>query len=290
MKINDYLKIQKEFLKYIENDKDINQYFLGIIHSSSEMSHNLLEVNYKFNDNTIYDFNKYRYLVDIFKYFLCICNYYDIDIKKFNEYFKFMSMFVKDRYNLKKIIDRQYKNNKIALIDIDGTLAVFPEYFIKLFNKKYDTNYKFYNDIPIKARNIFKEYYRISGYKAKMPLYKYVKEFLNKLHNKGYTIVLFTNRPAVSYPNITIDTIKWVFNNKLKYDTILYSNDKMLDAIKKFDIKDIKFFVDDNFDNVLSISKLGVKSYLIKNQLTNIKNDISSINIIDNLNQINLEE
>lgn len=288
MKFEEYLKIQKDFLKYIGKDKEINSYFLGAINSLSTASHELLPKSYKFQEKNISDYYKYSKLVDTFKYFLCIFNYYKLDTNKFDEFFNIISIYVKNRFILKDIIDNQDKYNRIALIDIDGVLAEFPEFFIKCFNKAHNTKYKYYNDIPLEMRNVYKEYYRTSGKKADIPLLPYVKEFLSTLKHQQYTVILFTNRPVYLYKNIAYDTTKWMVNNNLQYDAILFAEDKMLDVIKKFDINNIKLYVEDNITNANNVNKLGIKTFLIKNQMNEklISQLNSGIKIVNNLKDI----
>lgn len=287
MRFEEYLKQQKDFLNFINKDDEINSYFLGAIDALSIASHNLLPKSYKLYNTNLTDFDKYDKLVDAFKYFLCICNYYNIDKDKFDEFFKLKSIYVKNRFILKEIIDNTNKYRNIVLIDIDGILANYPDYFINKFNEVNHTNYKNYNDIPVKDRDFYKDIYRKSGEKANIPLCKNAKQFLHNLRNNGYTIILFTNRPVYLYKNITIDTIKWALKNELEFDTILYSENKMLDVIKKFDKNSIKFYIEDNYNNALNINNLGIKTYLLKTKLNKdkIKND-NNIIVINDLTQV----
>lgn len=288
MKFEEYLKIQKDFLKFIHKDKEINSYFLGAIDSLSTASHKLLPKSYKFQEKDISDYYKYSKLVDAFKYFLCIFNYYKLDVNKFDEFFNIISIYVKNRYVLKDIIDRQDWYTRIALVDIDGVLAQFPEYFIKCFNKEHNTDYKYYDDIPIEMRNVYKEYYRASGMKAQIPLLNNAKEFLCELKNKDYTVILFTNRPVYLYKNIAYDTTKWATINNLKYDAILFAEDKMLDVIKKFNVNNIKLYVEDNISNANNVNKLGIRTFLLKNELNqnNISKASNNLKIVNSLSEV----
>lgn len=292
MKFNEYLKIQKEFLQFLNANSEVESYFLGAIRALSKASSALLPKNYKLDKKQINDYDKYSKLVDAFKYFLCIFDYYDLDVEKFDEYFKLISIYVMNRYKLKKIIDNQRKYRNIVLLDIDGVLAEFPGYFIRKFNETYNTDYKTYNEIPLGKRNVYKEKYRVCGEKVNIPLCKYAKEFLTDLKTKGYTVILFTNRPIYLYENIIIDTIKWAFINDLQYDAILFSENKMLDVIKNFNYKNIKLYVEDNVSNANSICKLGINTYLIKNNLSdqNISKCERKIKIVESLDQIKLDE
>lgn len=288
MKFEEYLQIQKDFLKFIHKDKEINSYFLGAINSLSTASHELLPKSYKFQEKNISDYYKYSKLVDAFKYFLCIFNYYKLDIHKFDEFFNIISIYVKNRYILKDIIDQQDRYTRIALVDIDGVLAQFPEYFIKCFNKEYNTDYKYYDDIPVEIRNVYKEYYRASGMKAEIPLLYNAKEFLNVLKQMNYTIILFTNRPVYLYKNIAYDTTKWAVINNLQYDAILFAEDKMLDVIKKFNVNNIKLYVEDNISNANNINKLGIRTFLLKNKLNqkDLLKANKNLTLVDNLNDV----
>ena len=253
-------------------------------------SHKLLPKSYKIQDSEISDFYKYAKLIDAFKYFLCIFNYYKLDVNKFDYYFNIITRFVRNRYKLKEILDNKGSYNNIALIDIDGVLAQFPEYFIQKFNETYKTNYQSYNEIPIEKRNVYKEYYRISGEKANIPLCKNAKEFIDELKKQNFTIILFTNRPTYLYENIAYDTTAWTIKNNLNCDSILFAEDKMLDVIKKFSINCIKLYVEDNISNANNVSKLGVKTFLLVNSLN--KNELQKVSqnveIVSDLNSIDL--
>lgn len=288
MKFEEYLKIQKDFLKFIHKDKEINSYFLGAIDSLSTASHKLLPKSYKFQEKDVSDYYKYSKLVDAFKYFLCIFNYYKLDVKTFDEFFNIISIYVKNRFVLKDIIDKQDSYTQIALVDIDGVLAQFPQYFIKCFNEEYHTDYKRYDDIPVEIRNVYKEYYRASGKKAEIPLLSGAKEFLDQLKQRNYTIILFTNRPVYLYKNIAYDTTKWATINNLSYDAILFAEDKMLDVIKKFNVSNIKLYVEDNISNANNVNKLGIRTFLLKNELN--QNDLhktsENLILVDKLDDV----
>ena len=288
MKLEEYLKIQKDFLKFLGKSDEIEQYFLGAINSLSSASDILLPKSYKIQDKNISDYYKYSKFVDAFKFLLCIFNYYNLDINKFDKYFDIITRYVYNRYKLKEILINQDKYNKIALIDIDGVLADFPNYFIQKFNIKYKTNYHEYNDIPLEKRNIYKEYYRISGEKANIPLCDNAKNLIDELKRQHYIVILFTNRPIHLYKNIAYDTTEWITKNNLYCDTILFAEDKMLDVIKRFKIDNIKLYIEDNIENANHINNLGIKTYLKINEL-NIKqlyNVNKNIKMITNLNEV----
>ena len=126
MKFEEYLKTQKEFITFLNANSDVEPYFLGAIRALSKASSVLLPKNYKLDKKALNDYDKYSKLVDAFKYFLCIFDYYDLSVEKFDEYFNLISIYVTNRYKLKKIIDNQRKYKNIVLLDIDGVLAEFP--------------------------------------------------------------------------------------------------------------------------------------------------------------------
>lgn len=108
-----------------------------------------------------------------------------------------------------------------------------------------------------------KDKYRQTGQKRFIPVCEGAKEMLTWLREQGYKIMLLTARPYKQYKRIFADTMEWLENNNLPYDSIIFDEKKEERLIKEFGKDRIEFFIDDVVDNANTISRLGVPYYLI---------------------------
>lgn len=154
---------------------------------------------------------------------------------------------------------------KFVGVDLDGVLCKYPEAWINFINRAMDANYVDLNQakqqVPFSLYHKLKNQYRRSGIKATLQALPYAQEFMQKLRDKGYIVIILTARPIYEYPEVFRDTIIWLKNNKIVYDTIFASKDKHYKIIKYF--PSLQFMVEDNAAKSNEIAKLGYKVYLI---------------------------
>jgi len=212
-------------------------------------------------------------LVDVFKYFMCLCQVHGVTAEELMDEYHRKSNVVKQRFYQERVL--KY-DGKIVGVDIDGVLADYPRSFIEFVNEKTGNHYPWQNireynisDVLIKwglnpddaAR--LKHLYRDSGQKRFIPVIEGARQFLDELKYMGYTVVLLTSRPINRYKRIFADTQYWLVENKLHYDVILFDEAKGERLVKEFGQDKVEFFVDDVAGFANGISDAGLKCYLI---------------------------
>lgn len=217
--------------------------------------------------------NMIEELVDVFKYWMCLCQVHGVSAEEImNEYHR-KSNVVKQRYFQEKVL--KY-DGKIVGVDIDGVLADYPRSFVEFINKETGSKYhwrdiKDYNISdqlikmglhPLDAVRL-KHLYRDSGQKRFIPVVEGARQFLEELKYMGYIVVLLTSRPVNEYKRIFADTQYWLAENKLHYDAILFDEAKGERLVKEFGKDKVEFFVDDVAGFANGISEAGFRCYLI---------------------------
>lgn len=227
--------------------------------------------NHRKQDINIIKSNMKEEWVDIFKYWLSIGVLWGFKPENFiDEYYR-KSEVVRQRYKQEKMLN--FNGNKIAGIDIDGVLADYPERFISYVNEKIGTSFKVedlkeYNlyeaitDVPTDVMLDLKDEFRKSGELKNMKVMDGAKNFLYKLKDNNYHIVLLSARPYKEYKRIFADTQEWLDKNNLLYDAILWDEDKCNRLIREFGNEKIEFFVEDHIENANDVAKTA-KCYLV---------------------------
>lgn len=151
-------------------------------------------------------------------------------------------------------------------IDIDGVLTDEKGYIIDYGTKFFSENnipYIVHND-RFEGEEIFgvtKEQYKfffdnyIFNYSVNSPIRPFAREIIKKLKEE-HKIIIITGRDFTTYKNeyqIKMQEIvkKWLYDNGILYDEIIFSKNKdIICEQKKIDI-----MIEDNPENIASISK-----------------------------------
>jgi uncharacterized HAD superfamily protein/NTP pyrophosphatase (non-canonical NTP hydrolase) len=260
-----------------------------------EISEVLDETPYKPHRNSkpIVRSNLLEELVDVMKYWMCLCQIHEVTSEEILEEYQRKSNVVKQRFFQEKIMSY---DGKIAGVDIDGVLADYPRSFVEFVNKELKTNYDYNNirnyniaealGLPPEESIRLKHLYRETGQKRFIPVINGAKQFLEELKYMGYTVVLLTSRPYHTYKRIFGDTQYWLSENKLFYDAILWDDNKGERLLKEFGKDKVEFFVDDVASFANGMSRVGVKCYLLKklyNEGVKLNSNVIEVN---NLNEI----
>jgi uncharacterized HAD superfamily protein/phosphoribosyl-ATP pyrophosphohydrolase len=270
---------QADFNKYILPcspelmDKEQKQYWTNLyaLCLHKEVSEALDETPYKPHrkGKEIIKSNLTEELVDIMKYWICLCQVHDVTADDIIEEYNRKSNVVRQRFFQEKVLN--YDN--VIGVDIDGVLADYPRSFIEFINKEMKTNYD-YKDIksydiaeslslPPEECAKLKNLYRETGQKRFIPVIDGAKQFLEELKYLGYTIVLLTSRPYDKYKRMFGDTQYWLVQNKMMYDAILWDEKKGERLIEEFGKDKVKLFIDDVASFANNIGKLGMKCILL---------------------------
>lgn len=261
--------------KTLEEKQRLTKEF--ILHLISECDEVLREINWKFHRKKDVQVNKdnlLEELIDCQKYLISIAQFWGFSEKDFvNKYFD-KSEVVEQRFIQEKKINL-LKDKKVICIDIDGVLSDYPGSFIRYVEAQTGMNlsqikiteYNLYGIVGkvvgVKRLKSIKHKFRISGQKRTMDVFPGAVEGMKKLSKMGYTLVLLSARPYKKYPRIFSDTICWLKKNKIKYDAILWDENKEEKMLKE--IPNAKYMIEDCMENAIKIANAKKKVFLMDN-------------------------
>lgn len=143
----------------------------------------------------------------------------------------------------------------VVALDIDETLGLYHEHFRRFASgyvgrelpEGYDGSEPFWSYLGLelfKYRQV-KLAYRQGGMKRSMPVREGARELVSKAHELGAEIWITTTRPYLRLDNIDPDTQEWIARNGLRYDHMLYDEDKYLQLASLVDPDRVVFVLDD---------------------------------------------
>jgi len=290
-------KEQKEFQRFFYDPDNINEkdkikftkeYILSIHRELSEVLDTISWKIHRKEDKIISETNTKEEIIDCFKFLLNLCIIWKIDEEEFAKEFFRKSAVVRQRYN-QEILNSIKKDDLICAIDLDDTLSNSSEYFTKIYNEKYNTIFKNRKEIkekvPILEYEKFKHYFRESGEKINIPIKENAKELCVFLKKLGYKIIIISSRPYKTYSRIYSDTLEWLNNNNVQYDSLYFEENKHL-KILKF-LPNMSFIIEDDLKYAIQISEQKYKVYLLSSLKTNMENiDTKYIHKINSLNEM----
>jgi hypothetical protein len=278
-RLKEVFKIQKEFtnkffekqglsLNEVMEDKELKikwnkEYVLAL---SKEVYEVLDEIDWKMhtskNTEDIND-NVLEECVDVLKYLFGIIQLNGFGVDDLYEKFIDKSKVVEAKFNQEEVMDRIKASDKqIAFIDIDGVLADWPGGFLEWAGYKSLAEFK--SQVDKKEQYKIKSEYRTCGIKAKLKVLSGVESFMKKTCEE-YNVVLLTARPYKKYFRIYSDTIKWLADNNICYDAIVFDEEKEKYIINNFDTDKVAFCIDDDIQNANKLHDSGFKVFLRKN-------------------------
>lgn len=180
---------------------------------------------------------------------------------------------------------------KLCGLDIDGVLNEYPKCWVDFVNLM--TGSQFVNLNEMKNTLTYTQYknlkhlYRSSGYKEDLPVRFGAINLTRTLKRAGFGNILVTSRPFDKYPDLRMQTKRWLEKGQLVYDDLLYSGKKHLEIITQY--PDIKFMVEDNRAFANDIARCGYRVYLLSNEYN--RGDVhENIVRINSLEEIIVEE
>lgn len=278
-RLKEVFKIQKEFtnkffekqglsLNEVMKDKELKikwnkEYVLAL---SKEVYEVLDEIDWKMhtskNTEDIND-NVLEECVDVLKYLFGIIQLNGFGVDDLYEKFIDKSKVVEAKFNQEEVMDRIKASDKqIAFIDIDGVLADWPGGFLEWAGYKSLAEFK--SQVDKKEQYKIKSEYRTCGIKSKLQVLSGVESFMKKTCEE-YNVVLLTARPYKKYFRIYSDTIKWLADNNICYDAIVFDEEKEKYIINNFDTDKVAFCIDDDIQNANKLHDSGFKVFLRKN-------------------------
>lgn len=130
----------------------------------------------------------------------------------------------------------------------------------------------------------FKHEFRTTGQKRYLPVMEGAVEFVTRLRDAGYHIILLTSRPIDRYPNIYTDTLYWLNSVGLSYDWLWWASDKGERLIDSNALRYITGVVDDDERFVKQFAGLGLQTYwLVNDSVRPVSMDLS---VYDNVHRV----
>lgn len=271
-------------------------------HIIVELSEMMDKMQYKMHRNytkEINEFNIKENIIDSFKFLLGLSQLWFCDVNEFVDMFNDKTAVVNKRFEFEKLKNlRSAPKPGIAIIDIDGVLADLEtnlfDYIMSAYNCVKFYSLQNYSDIGNLLKNsldfrkstsewnLFKStrdiknafpelYEKIKHLYRQTQSHRYLnvisgaKEFVTKLKDMGFKIVIITARPYENYNNLWADTMFWLETNKIHYDALYFDNKKHETILELFSNKlnKIKFIVDDTKEICDAVNNLGISAFNI---------------------------
>lgn len=126
----------------------------------------------------------------------------------------------------------------VVAVDIDGTLGDYHAHFLDFAEKwlgrempdPLEINpgmrlHRFMR-VPLSDYRTCKLAFRQGGTKRWMPAYPYAAELTRDIRKAGAQVWICTTRPYLRLDNIDPDTQEWLNRNGIKYDAVIYGDEK----------------------------------------------------------------
>lgn len=247
--------------------EDWTQKFL--LHIVKEQAEVLDEINFKMhrkeNKNVILS-NVIEEMMDIQKFVLGLFQVWGFTYQEYCEAFDRKTSVVEQRYNQENELNLINPYNPICAFDLDGVVFDYPKCFLDWVYMT--TGFKFVDINELKSNFKMQDYeylkdkYRQCGIKSKLPLKPGFREFLDILRENKFQVIGLTSRPYKKYSRIYPDTLENLKLHKVSLDALFWSENKCLDILRLF--PNIKFFIDDDLNQIIPISEQGYKTFWLK--------------------------
>ena len=206
--------------------------------------------------------------VDVIRYSIAIMNAWGLSPEEFERAWR-----SKDRYLSlsKKIEQREWRGEKVAIIDVDDVLCEFRSGFSKwlldshgIFTDVESSEYYFITELEETGQNpekIFESFIADSGFLNLEPV-DGAREFMLDLKNQGYFVHILTARPNDNL-RCLYNTFEWLEENDIYFDKIDFSSEKFRWCVQSdyWCNNAIDFAVDDSPKHAAEYSKHGVKTF-----------------------------
>lgn len=220
--------------------------------------------------------HRFEELADAFKCLISLMQYSGMTLQDLVDYYWRKTAVVKQRYQEEWLGNL---NRPCAIIDIDHVICDYVTGFCNWLEKQcFVVDHDRIEHVRTVERWIgpdtfnlvredwesLKHQFRISGAKARLPLFPDAVPFLRALRTRNLQIVLLTSRPIDRYPNMYTDTLDWLQHNQLEYDYVWWALDKA-DRVVEAEIRHhARIVVDDDRKYIDQYAKAGIHSYWLK--------------------------
>lgn len=234
----------------------IKDYVLHLIKEATEVLDATKWRMHRKADGAINRGNALEEVIDSQKFVLGIAQVMGYTFDEYLDMFYRKSMVVEQRFTQEQNL-AGLRDVPCALVDIDGVLADYPDYYYNWVYNEYNLSPTAYDSQDLLRKKEIKDAYRRSGAKTNIPLLPGARDLLLLLRAEGVKIVLITMRPYAEHYRIYPDTLLWLKKHDLPYDAILWAKDKGLEAMKNF--TDVRVAIDDDPKNIEMYHRAGIR-------------------------------
>lgn len=173
----------------------------------------------------------------------------------------------------------------VVALDIDGTLGDYHAHFLDFAEKwigrpmpdAHEINpglplYRFMGVSKATYREA-KLAYRQGGWKRWMPVYPGAAELTRLIQTAGAEVWICTTRPYLRLDNIDPDTREWLKRNRIRYNAVLFGDDKYRELKRQAGDR-VCAIADDLPDLLQSASRFGFRKLYLRDQPYNTGNYI----------------
>lgn len=211
-------------------------------------------------------------LADIGKYWVTLCQLFDISAEEMFEASRRKSMVVRQRHTEEWVSDL---NRASVIIDIDqvladyvfgflsflifkGVVSVETAHTLRINNAWVDHRVL---NIPRGQHATLLHEFRTTDQHIQLPIMPGARAFLDWCRERNWQIILLTSRPIHEYPNLYGETLMWLTHHQLQYDRVWWARDKAEICLDR-NIRDhIVFAVDDDTRYIDQYMRAGIPVY-----------------------------
>jgi hypothetical protein len=153
---------------------------------------------------------------------------------------------------------------KTISCDIDGILTDYPQCWLDFLELQSGVKYPSLEEAKRKEPNYkaIKDLYRSSRFKANLPVKQEGLEFLNKIRELGFMIIIATSRPLhePKYPELQRLTAQWLTANNIPFDDLVFKN-KEVDFVDRYN-PPISYHIEDDLKYAYAMEKKGITTFV----------------------------
>jgi hypothetical protein len=204
-------------------------------------------------------------IVDVNKFSIGLAQIWGMTAEEYFDQYLRKSYVVDQRWQQEQELNLIDPSAKIVGIDVDGVLGEYHDYFVQFAKTRghaFDDFWELKKALPTIVYEQLKSEYRQSGWKADMPVRKGAVELTHKLKEMGYQIVILTARPYKEYSRIYPDTLSFLNKNDIKFDAIIWDEQKHIKIINKF--PNMEFMIEDTPSIARDVAREGYTVFMPK--------------------------
>lgn len=204
-------------------------------------------------------------IVDVQKFLWGLMQVWGFTPADFLDSFDQKSSVVERRFYQDHILPTQVMNSKIAIVDLDGTVADWDRGFKDWADAQSIQEETYSKSTNPGLRERLKDRMHSEGGMRGLHPIPGTREGVQELIEAGYTVVWLTARPIGKHPRLESDTVEWLKENNLPTDYVYWSDlNKHLFIAEKLPMAAVLF--DDEPVIVAHAQELGLTAYLVNQE------------------------